>query len=244
MKSLWRDELEEKKLFNLMAESRINKFLSSSIGMKFLMAVTGIILFGFVVLHLLGNLQIFGGPVRINSYAKLLKSIQGPLWTARSGFIAAVLIHIAAAIKLTKINMESRPVRYAVERTVQASWASLHMFDTGMLVLLFVLFHLAHFTVGVVQPEFAHLTDPAGNPDVYTMVVHGFQNVWYSIFYILAMCGVGVHLSHGIYSFFQTLGLSHSWLTPLIKLAAPIIGWSLAIGYIAIPVAVLSGLIN
>lgn len=208
------------------------------------MAVSGILLFGFIIAHLLGNLQIFEGPEKINSYAKFLRSIPGPLWTARIGLIAIVLVHIVSAFKLTAKNRAARPEPYAYKTTVQAPWASLHMFDTGMLVLLFILFHLAHYTFGLVQPQFAHLTDAAGNPDVYTMVINGFRNPWYAAFYILAMCGIGFHLSHGIYSFFQTLGVTHAVVMPAVKRAAPLIGWAIAAAYIAIPVSVLAGVLK
>ena len=208
------------------------------------MAISGILLFGFIVAHLIGNLQIFQGPEKINAYAAFLRVTPILLWIARIGLLVLVTIHIVTAIRLTRSNHEARPVPYAVQHTVQANWGSLHMFDTGVLILLFTLFHLAHYSFGLLQPELARLADVSGDPDVYSMGVIGFRNVWYAFFYIIGMCALAVHLGHGIYSFFQTLGLTHPVLMPLIKLSAPLIAWVIALGYISIPVAVLTGVLS
>ena len=212
--------------------------------MKFSMAISGVLLFGFIVAHLIGNLQIFQGPDKINAYAAFLRVTPILLWMARIGLFVLVTIHIVTAIRLTRSNHDARPVPYAVQHTVQANWGSLHMFDTGVLILLFTLFHLAHYSLGLLQPELSRLTDGSGDPDVYSMVVLGFRNIWYVFFYILGMFAFAVHLGHGIYSFFQTLGLTHPVLMPLIKRSAALIAWAIALGYISIPVAVIAGVLS
>lgn len=219
-------------------------FLKSSIGRKITMAITGLGLVGFVVAHMVGNLQIFIGQKVFNDYAALLKGMPAVLWPARIGLLAFVLIHIATAISLSRQNQNARPKGYRAQNTVQASAASRYMLHSGIIILIFIGLHLAHFTLGYLQPEFYELKDSLGRHDVYSMVIHGFQTVPYAIFYIIAMICLGSHLSHATASMFQTIGISGPSLTPMIESAAKGISALIVLGYISIPVSVLVGLIG
>ena len=183
------------------------KFFKSSIGRKYVMAVTGIFLFGFVVAHLVGNLQIFLGRDALNSYARHLEEMPALLWSARAFLLAALLIHIFTAMGLAVENRRARPVRYAGESVIQASYASRTMVMSGIIVFLFIVYHLLHFTYGKIQPEFFERLDSKGREDVYGMVVHGFGNRYVCASYILAMGALCFHLSHGLESLFQSLGI-------------------------------------
>ena len=205
------------------------------------MAITGVGLVGFVITHLLGNLQIFIGPDKFNTYAAFLQSLGSALWIARLGLIAMVVIHVATAIALAKENRAAKPVGYRVNTKYQASTASLYMFHSGCVILAFVVIHLLHFTLGKMQPEFAHLVDAQGRHDVYSMVIYGFQNPVYAVGYIIAMLCLGLHLSHAMSSMFQTIGISGPKITPCIKRAAQGLAILIVTGYISIPLCVMSG---
>jgi succinate dehydrogenase / fumarate reductase cytochrome b subunit len=219
-------------------------FLKSSIGRKILMALTGLALVGFVVAHMVGNLQIFIGQKVFNDYAAMLKGMPAVLWPARLGLLAFVFIHVATAISLSRQNQNARPKAYRAQTTVQASAASRYMFHSGIIILVFIGIHLAHFTLGYLQPEFYEIQDQMGRHDVYSMVIHGFQTVPFSIFYIVAMICLGSHLSHAMASMFQTVGISGPSLTPKIEVAVKGLTALIVLGYISIPVSVLVGLIG
>ncbi len=219
-------------------------FFSSSIGKKMVMGLTGLGLIGFIIAHLLGNLLIFCGPKALNTYAQSLKDLGGLLWVARAGLIGIFVLHIFSAISLSRANRAARPAKYKVKKSVVASVASKNMGVSGSFILLFVIGHLFHFTLGKIQPEFFNLVDPAGRFDVYKMVVHGFQEKIVTIPYVFALILLGAHLSHGISSFFQSLGINHPVYTPLIKKIGPILAIVITLGYLSIPVAVLSGILK
>ena len=182
----------------------------SSIGAKSIMAVTGLLLYGFLIAHLSGNLLIYQGPDATNAYAVNLRQLPfGLLWIARIGLIVIFAAHILTGIRLTLQNRRARPNAYAHSSTIKATVASRSMIDTGMLVLVFLVYHLAHFTWHMFYFDESFVL-PGGPIDVYRMVVTSFQNVWIAGSYIVAMILVGLHLSHGIASFFQTLGFHHS----------------------------------
>ena len=184
---------------------------SSSIGKKIIMALTGIALLGFVVLHLLGNLQIFLGAEAINAYAELLEENAKLIWPARIILLLIVITHIVFAFSLRKSNTQARPEKYQVQNTVQATAASLYMFETGMVILCFVIIHLLHFTFGVLQPQYHEILDSSGREDIYLMVVSGFKNIYYTLGYCLAMLALGFHLRHALASACRTLGFYHSY---------------------------------
>jgi succinate dehydrogenase / fumarate reductase cytochrome b subunit len=220
-------------------------FFQSSVGKKFVVAITGIILILFVIGHLVGNLQIFLGPDWINSYAQHLRDLGIFLWVIRGFLLIAVVLHIYFTIFLAIENRRARPQRYVERDYVKATVASRWMVLSGLMVLAFLIYHLAHFTVRVTDPRFALLkADPLNRYDVYSMMVYGFQNYYVSAFYVLGMWLLALHLSHGSSSFFQSLGLNNQKLTPTLARSGRILAWLIFVGYTAIPVAILFGLVK
>jgi succinate dehydrogenase / fumarate reductase, cytochrome b subunit len=217
---------------------------NSSLGRKYVMAVTGIMLFLFVIVHMLGNLQIFLGPATINDYAVALKSRPWLLWPARIGLLAAFLLHIAAAIQLALENRQARPVKYAQGRPIASSYAARTIVISGLIILAFIAFHLAHFTFSFVDPQFADLDDLMGRHDVYRMMVIGFSSPLISSFYIISMGLLCLHLSHGITSTMQSLGLRSHKTAEGFKVFAIVAAAAIFIGNCAIPIAILAGIIK
>jgi len=194
--------------------------LEISIGQKVLMAVSGFIAFGFVCGHMLGNLQVFISQNQMNTYAEKLQSLGPLLWAIRLFLLATLIIHVWFGIKLKLEAWSARPTGYQKSNTVKATLASRTMIWTGLIILLFVIYHLLHYTFRVTNPELANLTDPLGRPDVYTMVIIGFSNPIVSTFYVVAVGLLSYHLSHGVASMFQSLGLnSDKWQVRLHRLA-------------------------
>ncbi len=231
----------------------------SSLGKKYVMAITGLLLFAFVVVHMLGNLQVFIGPKALNDYAEFLKSKPGLLWTARLGLFVIALLHIISAVLLVKENRAARPIGYEEKKPSGASFASRTIFISGLIVLVFIVYHLLHFTVGVINPALLQLKEPvhaainsgaaATDPilerhDVYRMVIQGFSNIWVSAFYIVSMALLCLHLSHGLTSMFQSVGLRNKAWEPVIKRFAQISALIIFIGNSIIPLAVLTGLVK
>lgn len=225
---------------SIAAEKRSHWLLSfwrSTVGKKVVMALTGAIGVGYVAAHMLGNLQVFEGAGKINAYAALLKSNMGLLWMARSVLIIAVILHIVAAYQLARISQKSRPVGYKRWRAVGSDFASRTMRWTGPLLALFIAYHLLHLTTGAVHPNFV-------KADVYHNVISGFR-VWYvSVIYIVAMLMLALHLYHGAWSMFESLGLNHPKYNRLIRALATILTAIVVAGFIAIPAAVLMGFIS
>ena len=225
---------------SIAAEKRSHWLLSfwrSTVGKKVVMALTGAIGVGYVTAHMLGNLQVFEGAGKINAYAGLLKSNMGLLWMARSVLIIAVILHIVAAYQLARISQKSRPVGYKRWRAVGSDFASRTMRWTGPLLALFIVYHLLHLTTGAVHPNFLEA-------DVYHNVISGFR-VWYvAVIYIIAMLMLGLHLYHGAWSMFESLGLNHPKYNRLIRALATILTAIVVAGFIAIPAAVLMGFIS
>jgi succinate dehydrogenase / fumarate reductase, cytochrome b subunit len=217
--------------------SRALTFYSTSIGKKVVMAITGLILFGFVIGHMLGNLQVFMGAKQMNAYAAMLKANATLLWGVRIVLLVGVILHIVAAVQLTRMSQRSRPEGYHYKDVIQADYAARTMRWSGPIIAVFVIYHLLHFTTGSVHPQFdVH--------DVYHNVISGFR-VWpVSLFYIIAMVALAFHLWHGVWSLFQTLGLINPKSTKIIHRLAAIATLALVIGFISIPMAVLAGLIS
>jgi len=220
-------------------------FYHSSVGKKMIVAITGIILILFVIGHLLGNLQIFLGPAWINGYSEHLRELGPFLWLIRIFLLVTVIVHIYVTIRLAIDNRRARPEAYIDKEYVKATFASRHMVMSGLIVLAFIIYHIAHFTVRVTDPRFALLkADPLNHYDVYSMMVYGFQNYFVSAFYVLGLWLLALHLSHGSSSFFQSLGLNNKTLTPRLAFGGRVFAWLLFIGYTSIPVAVLLGLVK
>jgi len=219
---------------------------SSSLGKKYLMALTGIVLIGFVFVHMAGNLQVLLGQDKINAYAHALQSLPMPiLWGSRLFLLVCVVIHAWTAIVLIRENRAARPQSNDVEVTKRAGLSSLKMGLSGTILLFFIVFHLLHFTVRTVYPEYNDMMTSVGAPegeevhDVYTMVLAGFQHTWVSVFYIVAMFLLCGHLSHGFSSVFQSLGIrSETWRVK-IDLAAKAYAWVIFLGFSIIPILVL-----
>ena len=210
-----------------------------------IVAITGVILILFVIGHLLGNLQIFLGPEWINGYSQHLRDLGPLLWLVRIFLLITVVVHIFVTIRLAIDNRRARPEPYIDKQYVKATFASRHMVVSGIIVLMFIVYHLAHFTVRVTDPRFSALKmDPLGHYDVYSMMVYGFQNPYVSAFYVLGLFLLTLHLSHGSSSFFQSLGLNNQRLTPRLAVGGRIFAWLLFIGYVSIPLAILLGLIK
>jgi len=221
--------------------SRAVRLYEAPIGKKAIMAVTGVILFGYVVAHLLGNLQIFfPDPDQINRYAAFLHNPANviPLWLARLILLAAVVLHIVASVQLWNLNRAARPARYYKKDDVPSSYAARTMKWSGPIIAAFVIFHILHLTTGSILP--VREVGPH-MPDVRYNVISGFQNYGVSAFYIIAMILLCMHLYHGLWSMFQSLGLSHPRYTPVLKKASAIVAILIAVGNISIPLAVIAG---
>ena len=225
--------------------STVTGILSSSLGRKFVMAGSGGLLFLFVVGHLVGNLQVFGPPEMINRYAHFLKSTPELLWVVRLGLLVLVGLHILTAIQLSVANKAARPVGYATPGAYGSTWQSRYMLGSGLVILAFVVYHLAHFTVllpginGV--GDFTKLKTVLHGetvPDVYAMMILGFQVWWVVVFYLIAQALLFIHLGHGLAAMFQSLGLrNHNWW-PRIQLFAKAASIAIFVGYALIPVSI------
>jgi len=210
------------------------------------MGITGLLLIGFVLGHMTGNLLIYAGPQAINEYGEFLQTAgHGVLiWVARIGLVTVFSIHMVLAFKLRSKNNNARPVPYGADGTIQASWASRHMMLTGIVIFLFLVYHLAHFTVGAIDAENHKeviARDVKNQFDIYSMVVRGFQQPLISGLYILAQLALGLHLTHGAGSWLQSLGLARGKIRNLIIPLGYGIAGVLVIGNCSIPISILLG---
>ncbi|HYE71730.1 MAG TPA: succinate dehydrogenase cytochrome b subunit, partial [Blastocatellia bacterium] len=172
------------------------RIYDSTLGKKYIMAITGFALFAYVIVHMMGNLQIYLGRDPLNDYAEFLKSKLALLWVARLGLLAITLLHIISAVQLVRRNRAARPVKYSVGKPPISTIANRTLIVSGLIILAFVIYHLLHFTIGVTDPQAYALRD-GNRPDVYGMVIAGFSNPIVSAFYIIAMALLCLHLSHG-----------------------------------------------
>ena len=222
----------------------IVRFLRSSLGAKYVMAITGIGLYLFLVGHVSGNLLLYVGQDAMNAYALGLRNLPyGLLWIARIGLVVLFGSHISAAIYLTLSNRAARPVAYQSKKFMKASFASRTMPMTGAIVFFFLMYHLSHYTWRIVAYT-GDRVDSLGRDDVYSMVVAGFQQPLISLFYLAAMLVLGFHLHHGLSSLFQTLGLNNSRYNHLFRNVFPLLGWVVVLAGASIPLAVLVGFIH
>ena len=224
--------------------SWIGNFYRSAIGKKAVMAVTGLILFGFVLVHMVGNLKVYFGPEHFNDYAHFLRTVGSPLvpekfllWIARVVLLAAVFLHIHAAYALTVMNRKARPVGYREREYVAGTYAARTMRWGGVIILLFVIYHILHFTTGQLHPDFVP-------DDAYHNFVAGFRVPWAAAIYIVANLALGLHLYHGVWSMFNSLGLNHgrlnAWKRPFATAFAAIV----MLGNLSFPIAVLLGFVR
>jgi succinate dehydrogenase / fumarate reductase cytochrome b subunit len=224
--------------------SWFSELYRSAVGKKAVMAVTGIILFGFVLLHMIGNLKLYEGPQKLNAYAGWLREVGSPavpmsglLWLMRIVLLVAVVLHIWAAWQVSRMSREARPRRYQQRKPVRMTYASRTMRWGGVIILLFIVYHLLHFTTGTVHNDFIE-------GDVYHNVVSGFRVWWVSAFYIVAQIALGFHLYHGLWSLFQSLGWNHPRFNHWRRAFAHAFAWIITLGNISFPVAVLTGIIS
>ena len=218
--------------------------LSSSIGSKTVMALSGLGLLGFVIAHMLGNLQIFAGPEKLNGYAKTLKDLGPLLWVMRGGLAALFGVHVLSALAVVRANRAARPVPYVGRRDQVTTYAAGTMIYSGLIVLAFVAYHLLHFTLGVTHPAHFASQTPTGGHDVYTMVVLGFGQVPVALAYVVAQAILCLHLSHGASSAFQTIGVTHPRLAFLKAGFGKAVAAVIFVGNVSIPLSVLAGLLR
>jgi len=213
----------------------------TTIGKKVVMAVTGLMLYGFVIAHMVGNLQVFMGPEQLNGYAKKLHDLGPILWAMRAGVLVAFVLHVAMVLQLYARTTAARPIGYRVKKNLTTTYAALTMKFGGVALLLFVLYHLAHFTYPGVSMVAGYQHSAT---DVYANVVNGFRVPWVTAIYVVAQVFLGMHLYHGAFSLFQTLGLNHPRYNEKIKFLAQTIGVTVAAANIAMPVAVVAGIVR
>jgi succinate dehydrogenase / fumarate reductase cytochrome b subunit len=218
--------------------------LLSTIGTKGVMAATGLALLGFVLVHMLGNLQIYAGPERLNGYAKKLRDLGPLLWVMRGALLAIFLLHVVSAWRLWRMNRSARPVPYRTLEPQVTSYAARTMPWTGLVVAAFVVYHLLHLTFGVTNPEHASLHTADGLHDVYAMVVRGFSLWPVSLAYVVAQALLALHIAHGASSAFQTLGTTHPRLAFLRSGFGPGVAVLVFLGNVSIPLSVLAGLVR
>lgn len=214
----------------------LRAFWGSTIGKKVVMAVTGLIGVGFVIGHMLGNLQVFLGPVKFNAYAHFLRSLGELLWVVRAVLVAAVVLHVVAAVQLSRRRLVARPVGYKRGSQHEVStFASRTIRWGGALLLLFIVFHILHFTTLDIFRDYSAT-------DVYANVIRGFGVWWVVLLYVTAMAALGLHLYHGIWSSLRTLGASQASTDPLKRPAAAALAVVVWLGFTAIPLAIFAGL--
>jgi len=216
------------------------------VGRKIVMAISGLMMVLFVVAHLLGNTSILAGPNGINAYAMKLHELFPLVWTYRLVMVVLFSLHVFYGIQLTLENDRARPQGYAVKKSLSATFAGKNMIWTGSIIGLFLIYHLLHFTLQVTNPGISagRNLDAAGRPDVFHMVVLSFQRSLVSFIYIGAMIALGLHLIHGIQSFFQTLGLNNDRTLPVIIKSGTFAAVIILLGYIAIPLVIMIGILK
>lgn len=215
------------------ATTGVLKFYGTSIGKKVVMAVTGFMMFFFVCIHMVGNLQVYAGPAKLNAYAHFLQNTKSLLWSFRSVMFICVVLHILTGLLLTLQNWRSRPVRYTDYTANESSFFSRNMIWTGLLLAFFVVYHLMHLTLGIggLHPEFIAT-------DVHRNVVIGFSGLAVAAFYVMCMAILAMHIGHGVFSLFQSLGLAHPKYNKYRRYFSTGITLVIMAGNISMPVAI------
>jgi len=221
-------------------------FYRSTVGKKIIMGVTGLIGIAFVILHMAGNLQAFLGPAKLNAYSAAL---HGPLnellWIVRIVLIVAVVLHVLMAYQLTRISQAARPIGYKMRTPQVSTLAARTMKWGGVLILLFIVLHLLHFTTETIDPAgWRGMTDSVGRRDVYGDIVASFRIWWVAAFYIVVMAVLGLHLFHGAWSSFRSLGYAKPSQHPLKRRLALIVTLVVWLGFTLVPVGVLVGVLR
>lgn len=217
--------------------SWLSRFARSTVGMKILMGLTGLVLYGFVFVHMLGNLQVFEGAEKIDAYGEMLHQVTEVLWGARLTLLGALAVHVWAAVNLSRRSMQARPQAYKVKKHLAANLASLTMRATGPIILIFLIFHLGHLTTGHFHPSFVF-------GKVFDNVTTAFRNPLVAGFYVVSMLALAPHLAHGGYSMFRSFGVESDNWSSLARLGSRAFAAVIVLGNIAIPVAILAGLVK
>ncbi len=229
---------------NIWPSNPLAALWGTMVGKKVVMAATGIVLVGFVIAHMLGNLKIFLGAQGIDAYAAFLRTMGEPLfpysvllWVVRIVLLTFVALHITAAVQLTRMSRAARPHGYDTKESIATTYAARTMRWSAVILVLFIVYHLLHLTGGVVGFQPGQFTDLS----VYHNVVAGFS-VWYvSLFYIVAMVSLCLHLDHGVWSLLQTLGWNNARTTSTLRTLSRGVALAVFVGFISVPVAVLAG---
>ncbi|SEA54731.1 succinate dehydrogenase subunit C [Desulfuromusa kysingii] len=218
----------------------------STVGRKILMAVTGLMLVGFITVHLLGNLSVFAGADAINAYAKHLHDLGPLVWVFRLVMLLLFAVHITFGVQLYLENRAATPDNYAIQKTLVTTFSAKTMVFTGLIILAFLLYHLLHFTVQITNPEISAQNLPLvdGHLDVFTMVTLSFQKVFISLVYIVAMIALTLHIFHGLSSWVQTLGLSTGSSQDKVTYIGKIVAIAYGLAYIAIPLLLLARIVK
>lgn len=224
------------------ASSTLRQAYRSTVGLKIVMAVSGLLLLLFVLQHLVGNLKVFSGQAAFNSYAEFMQSLGLIKWGARFGLLGLLAVHVAVAIKLRARNAAARPSPYAVKRSQASTWYGRTMIVSGVLVLVYLVYHIAHFTGEVVN--YQHLVDAAGRRDIYTNFVRSLSNPVIGGFYIAGNIALAFHLGHGASSMLRTLGWSQGRFRPALERVGPVLGLLVGVGNVSMPLACLVGIIH
>ncbi len=218
--------------------NRLLVFWRSAVGKKAVMAVSGLVMVAYLITHVVANLLVFQGPANINAYSAFLHGTGGALWVARLVLLAALVLHVVAAVQLAARRFEARPERYAAGRDPRVStWASRTIRWGGGLILVFLVYHILHFTVGTAHPDFIE-----GNP--YHNVAAGFSDLAVVIIYVIAMAAVGLHLYHGVWSSGRSLGMSPPSPHPFRRQVALVLALLIWLGFTVIPIAVYAGVVR
>ena len=241
MRSILARHFEDFEMGSIAIDSHVHKamrFYQASIGKKAVMAVTGVVLFGYLVGHLAGNMQVYLGAEQMDRYATFLHSMPVLLWGVRALLVACVVLHIMASLQLQKLKLDARPTGYVKKEAIESSLASRSMIRSGAMIAAFVVYHVLDLTTGVAgAAQFRELR-------AYENLVYSFRRLPVSAFYIVGMILLGMHLYHGLWSIFQTVGFSHPRYSPMIKRASAWVAILMAAGFISIPIAVLTGLVG
>lgn len=214
----------------------------TTLGKKYVMATSGIILFGFIIAHMLGNLQLFIGSAALNGYSATLHENPTLLWGARGVLIVAVIAHIVTAVQLAALNKGARPTPYRQKKNVVTTYAARTMVWSGPILALYIVYHLLHFTVGKTWGlGYTNFTNAAGHPMPYDNLMASFQVPWCAAIYIVAQLALGLHIYHGAWSLFQSLGINHKRYNTTLRSVASALALAVVIGFLAVPIAVVAG---
>lgn len=222
--------------------------VNSLIISKILVAISGLMMVGFILGHTAANILVYLGPdlgrELLNAYGAGLRETPLLLWGARGGLIVALIVHVLLTIKLVMLNKSAKPVNYKVKNYKRATFASQGMAIFGLVILFFLIYHLMHYTFGVTHPEFMEFLDEKGRHDVYRMVITGFQQPLISVFYVIAVIGLGFHLKHGIQSMIHTLGISSNKIMANTRKISNLLSIAITILLAFIPISILLGLVK